>query len=155
MIDLILCGPLGDCNPSAIPAMINRDRSAVSLMTRSCFGSTPTGRRFAPKKSSSRAIGRLIAFSRRLARALRVPFTPLQLRHELHVTCAFRVPFGLFDLRYCNQSFTRQHSGVVGGDDRVVEVVILLVDLVGRAALHVVLHAGYCAPDSGGRRGVR
>jgi len=47
MIDLMRWGPLGDCNPSAMPAMIRRDRRAVSLMTRRFCGSMPTGRRSA------------------------------------------------------------------------------------------------------------
>src|ERR1700736_6530049 len=108
MIDLIRCGPLGDCNPSAIPAMMSRERSAVSLMTRRCCESRPLGRRLLPAKSSSRAKGRLIAFSQRLARALRGPFTRNRLRHGLHVTFN-----ALLDLGRGDQALGAHHSGVV------------------------------------------
>src|SRR5665213_3428464 len=122
MIDLIRCGPFGDCKPSAIPAMMSRDRNAVSLITRRCCESIPTGRRLASTKSSSRATGRLIAFSQRLARALRVPFTSNRLRHGLHVTS----PAGaLLDLGVGDIALAGQHPGVVGGQDRIVELVEL------------------------------
>ncbi len=69
-----------------MPESMSRVRSDVSLMILRWLGSTPAGRRLAPKKSASLAEGNSIAFSHKLARALRVvvEFTvAAELRHPL------------------------------------------------------------------------